>query len=1004
VASRNSFFLGRNHENTHSTIKNAISHLVQQHFSKFMPEDEIGDAVHEAVNNFYSPTHTEEGNFSFAIHGIRNDMKRTFVATSNFLRCNVPTGRTMHYVIVYPPKNFHGLLETLAIGHVASSRSSDDHVRQLLPFLSPTLREEFRLYDEAKNNPTASRLDAAFISTVEKFTDLFDDDVDVFDPSTNILKYVPSVEESKEDHGDGDPVESNDPIATYHVSTDFSPQDFNRGPTVPTTAPAVVSQEESKIEDMDIPRLGMPAVSNPMWGSDEEIEVSFTPTYASVTSARPDPSHERSGQSSEIPPNPSFGNFSSIFPDTISHARNQGSSTRAPHAPMTGQANVIHASRAATRNDVGPSDPLPTTYVNNNPTSNQSQVPTAIEHPDSATVHTTSAISSTSPPPAPTNSTVAPAAPGPTSISTGVDDSFAPDPDETTLEPAVFTSSPHIAPLPTPLPGTMVSVPIHRPTTSTAPIVNPGATIPAAPVRAQATVFPTVAAPTPVAPTAPTTSAHPPTAPAPATTSSAIPVPAPVPAPAPAPVPAPAPMFTPHPPPVGFYTPPGSGRSSNGDPTPPESAEMNEPPPDSTINGVDWRMHRVDPNDVDAHLDPTTQSIRPWRFPRPETNSTINFPVQFRAYQCDTDTYIDSLHRKLLGEENYTVKNFLYSFPKLRDDASAGDIFEFLNEVTRYASGYAVYCPPPHTMIPQSNRGNLYHLLPNHCHEYWQYYDSVIRLALISKQAGLGYSELTKPVLYERSGYQMLWRLAYFAGHPRLSENFVDPGLPRQKSGMDFTQYHAEWFTRLHLHYYQGTFLSDRYFAETFVKNMSTAFNGTKSHIHAQIRRVPISMSLPMMFQPENIVGFICNTVKLIGIDDLTPLSTPREFMESHSRSRRKPESTSSSNTRSLTKSVRQMATDNVDDDEPSLDIRQTDTFWSLDEDIQLSIHSLAAATHNQRQCHGCGASDHLFVQCPKLKSLVETNPSAAKRMIDVIQKALVPAGISSSPPHEDST
>ncbi|MEA3642634.1 MAG: hypothetical protein VBE63_22220, partial [Lamprobacter sp.] len=286
--------------------------------------------------------------------------------------------------------------------------------------------------------------------------------------------------------------------------------------------------------------------------------------------------------------------------------------------------------------------------------------------------------------------------------------------------------------------------------------------------------------------------------------------------------------------------------------------------------------------------------------------------------------------------------------------------------------------------------GQLYDLLPRHCKDYWQYYDSAIRQALLSKHVGLEHSELTKPAAYERSGYQMLWRLAYIAGHPRLSENFVDPGLPRQKSTIDLMEYRAEWFTRLHLHYYQGTFLSDRYFAETFVKNMSSAMNGVKAHIHAQIRRVPISMPLPMMFQPENIVSFICTTVRLIGVDDLTPLTTPRDFMDSHSRSRRKTESSNSSSSNrsssTSTRNVRQV--DNPEEEIRSMDIRQTDAFWSLDEDVQLSVHSLAAATHNQLQCHGCGGP-HPFVQCPKLKTLVTTNPTAAKRMIDVIRNAL---------------
>jgi hypothetical protein len=172
---------------------------------------------------------------------------------------------------------------------------------------------------------------------------------------------------------------------------------------------------------------------------------------------------------------------------------------------------------------------------------------------------------------------------------------------------------------------------------------------------------------------------------------------------------------------------------------------------------------------------------------------------------------------------------------------------------------------------------------------------------------------------------------------------------------------------------------------------MSSAMNSIKAHVHAQIRRVPISMPLPIMFQPENIVSFICTTVKLIGVDDLTPLTTPRDFMETHSRSRRTSSSTSSSrttsnSTSSSTRNVRQVET--PDQEMYCMDARQTDAFWSLDEDLQLDIHSLAAASHNHTLCCGCGGP-HTFAQCPRLKTMVSANPTGAKRMIDTVRNSL---------------
>ena len=114
-----------------------------------------------------------------------------------------------------------------------------------------------------------------------------------------------------------------------------------------------------------------------------------------------------------------------------------------------------------------------------------------------------------------------------------------------------------------------------------------------------------------------------------------------------------------------------------------------------------------------------------------------------------------------------------------------------------------------------------------------------------------------------------------------------------------------------------------------------------------------MSMALPMMFQPKNIVSFICTAVKLIGVDDLTPLTTPRDFMDGHLQSRRNESNRSSSSKSSSTRNVQQV--EPAEGEACCADIRQTDAFWSLDEDSQLRVHLLVAATHNQSGCYGCG-------------------------------------------------
>ena len=119
-----------------------------------------------------------------------------------------------------------------------------------------------------------------------------------------------------------------------------------------------------------------------------------------------------------------------------------------------------------------------------------------------------------------------------------------------------------------------------------------------------------------------------------------------------------------------------------------------------------------------------------------------------------------------------------------------------------------------------------------------------------------------------------------------------------------------------------------------------------------------------MMFQPENIVSFICTTAKLIGVDDLTPLITPRKFMDSHSQSRCNESNKLPSGKSTSPCNMRQV--ESTKEEVYCVDIRQTDAFWSLDEDLQLSVHSLVAAAHNQSGCYGCGGK-HPFAKCPEL-------------------------------------
>jgi len=335
---RNSFNVGRDETKTHDAIVNGITHMIIGFLSRFMPADEINESVNEAVKGHYSPTHTEDGNFKFVVNGVNDGTVRTFVAASNFLKRDVPKGRTTHVVIVHPPPAFHALIKVLVAGHVFHDRPNDEDFRDMLPFLSPVLKEEYRRYLEAVQTPELSNLDTEFIRQFKKFTDMIDPTGDPLQPLTNITWYVPPQEETKEETKEEESPPSAPatdealyPPSDNHDSTD-TPMSTTSPPNQATEAPALISQDTTHATTGPH-ELGTPAVSNPEWGIG-----TFEPTHdVTVTFDAPDVSSERQSYASVVtnpqnsdceeakdqdPPSggsstttlPNFGDLSSIRP------------------------------------------------------------------------------------------------------------------------------------------------------------------------------------------------------------------------------------------------------------------------------------------------------------------------------------------------------------------------------------------------------------------------------------------------------------------------------------------------------------------------------------------------------------------------------------------------------------------------------------------------------------------------------------------------------------------
>ncbi len=394
------------------------------------------------------------------------------------------------------------------------------------------------------------------------------------------------------------------------------------------------------------------------------------------------------------------------------------------------------------------------------------------------------------------------------------------------------------------------------------------------------------------------------------------------------------------------------------------------------LDGIDWHEHRINPLLIEDEYSSELRSIRPWNYPRHEVNSSVNWGIPFKAFISPKDKYLVAIDEECLGSTEFPMKNFMLGFPKLPKNASESDVFDFLSNIIRYGMGTSVYVPPPHTMLPNDNRGAWYQELPLHCCAKWEYYDGALRQCLSMSGTNLAETEFVKEVLYEGSGYTMIWRLAYLARHPQLAHNMIEIAMPTQRGVDSFLDYRSAWKHCPHVSCVRGIFCSDRYFVECFIKRLHPAHNSrVKPLMFHLVQRHPVNQPLPRFFNPDEFPSCVCSASTQIGIRGLATLHTPKDFI-SLNESRSSP--SSSTPVRSLETDTSSFA---------DIDIRQMDI---SEEDACLVICSLVAAS--PRSCDFCGATDHLVSLCPKLKNMA-SDPTKATRVLKAIESARVSGG-----------
>ena len=449
----------------------------------------------------------------------------------------------------------------------------------------------------------------------------------------------------------------------------------------------------------------------------------------------------------------------------------------------------------------------------------------------------------------------------------------------------------------------------------------------------------------------------------------AIPIPVPV-----APVPGP-----PVHPPAGPSPAPVPAGGHGGGAPPPGAASA--PAPDPLLVGCDWRMHRVDPRNLDSFMVRDVlhgiSTLRPWLYPRPETNNQVNHAVRFRAQFSSKADYINAIAHPRLGSEHYTVKSFLYSFPKLPKGATKAQICDFLHRICRHGMGFSLYIPPFATMTHANHTGLWFADLPAHCRDHWAYYDQVLHQALSGSAGNLGDSDLTRHLVAEFSGYQIVWLLANIAGHPGVSISVLQPSMPRQRRDMSFHDYMQNWSHFLHLEHSRGVAYSDVYFVETWLEHLHSTFNDTlKPLILSLLRDCTRDQPVPIHFSPEHLITFICSRAQSIGLYSLSPLTTPAML-------------TTTSSRRAGSATARQ-----VSHAPAHADVRMLDE--ELLPDIFASVCSLMATATNNK-CDLCQESTHLVASCPILRRAIG-DPVKTRRILSAIEGGRSNRGGSTTP------
>ena len=247
------------------------------------------------------------------------------------------------------------------------------------------------------------------------------------------------------------------------------------------------------------------------------------------------------------------------------------------------------------------------------------------------------------------------------------------------------------------------------------------------------------------------------------------------------------------------------------------------------------------------------------------------------------------------------------------------------------------------------------------------FYGQVLHQALTQKTTGIANTPAIAHLLHETNGYQILYRIAYYGGHPTLNRRTATVSIPRQKSDMSLIAYRKAWEHFLQVHLFMGVIYSDRFFVESFAENLHSMYHKTLCpYLITQVRRLPVDEPVSRDFWPVNILEYLGALCPHMGMQPIDLSATPRELVTASNNRR---------TTRSSPREQRQLTIRQVDNDpQDSLDFLSGPDY--------LFVCQLAASG---RHCDLCRDPDHFLRDCPHLREL-RNDQGACRRLLNAIR------------------